>query len=184
MGVDATLAAIVLAFSVLLATPGLDQWVAPAAGQLPDPVCTVLPGQSIQAAVDAAGPGAMITVCPGIYAQQVVLHKSWITLSGLPGATMDGTSLVGERHAFIVPDGAHDVAVTGFEVRNYANPGAARDRSTAVVAWGGHTARITFADNDVHDNAHAGILAGDGVHDAWRVTGNTFVGDGRAGVPL
>ena len=52
----------------------------------------VYPGQSIQAAVDAASPGDEIRVDPGVYQEQVVIDKSDITLTGA-GASESGTVL-------------------------------------------------------------------------------------------
>jgi len=49
VGAGATLAAIVLAFSTLMATPGVEPWLIPAT-QLPDPVCTVLPDLTVNLA--------------------------------------------------------------------------------------------------------------------------------------
>lgn len=52
----------------------------------------VYPGQSIQAALDAASPGDEIRVEPGVYYEQVVIEKDGITLAGA-GASESGTVL-------------------------------------------------------------------------------------------
>ena len=52
----------------------------------------VYPGQSIQAALDAASPGDEIRVEPGVYHEQVVIEKDGITLAGA-GASESGTVL-------------------------------------------------------------------------------------------
>ncbi|MFN2543523.1 MAG: nitrous oxide reductase family maturation protein NosD [Actinomycetota bacterium] len=53
-------------------------------------VTHVHPGESIQAAVDAASPGDTIKVDPGVYVEQVVIEKDGITLQG-SGADPTGT---------------------------------------------------------------------------------------------
>ena len=53
----------------------------------------VQPGQSIQAALDAASPGDEIRVDPGVYHEQVVIEKDGITLAGA-GASETGTVLL------------------------------------------------------------------------------------------
>lgn len=49
------------------------------------PIAHVHPGQSIQAAVDAAIPGTIILIDPAVYAQTVTVARADITLVGLPG---------------------------------------------------------------------------------------------------
>jgi parallel beta-helix repeat protein len=49
------------------------------------PSIAVHPGQSIQAAVDAAPPGTIILIDPGVYRQSVTLSKPGITLAGRGG---------------------------------------------------------------------------------------------------
>ena len=86
---------IALALALALAGAGC---VAPA-DPSPDVAVGALPletsvplGASIQAAVDAASPGDVITLAAGTYTQSVVLHPG-ITLRGAPGAatTLKGT---------------------------------------------------------------------------------------------
>jgi hypothetical protein len=67
----------------------------------------VHPGESIQAAVDASGPGDTVLVESGTYAQSVGIHTSGITLKGegaklVPPATTKGFDCV-EHH--VVGDG-------------------------------------------------------------------------------
>lgn len=56
-------------------------------------VRTVHPGQSIQAAIDAANPGETIQVDPGTYSGYVTIAKDGITLRG-SGSGSGGSSLI------------------------------------------------------------------------------------------
>jgi len=82
------------------------------------------PYTTIGAAVAAARAGDLVKVCPGIYAEQVVIAKS-LTLQGENGAVMrpsamqaNTTSLVtgSDLAVAIVVDGAKDVAIEGLTV--------------------------------------------------------------------
>lgn len=55
-------------------------------------VIQVSPGQSIQAALDAAQPGDTVMVAAGVYHESVVIRQDHITLQGA-GATESGTVL-------------------------------------------------------------------------------------------
>ena len=55
------------------------------------------PGQSIQAAINAARPGQTVFVEPGVYHQSVQIRKNGITLRG-SGAFQGGTVLVPPKH--------------------------------------------------------------------------------------
>jgi parallel beta-helix repeat protein len=61
----------------------------------------VLPGQSIQKAVDAARPGDTIVIAPGTYRESVLITKSGLTLRGAGSRTviMPPTSKAGNRCA-------------------------------------------------------------------------------------
>lgn len=103
----------------------------------------VLPGQSIQAAVDAAAPGDTVVVEAGVYREEVVVRTDGLTLVGrsatleppttasgvcadpeLPGSTV-GICLLGEIdfETFEVLDYVEDVTVTGFTVRGFSDAG-------------------------------------------------------------
>src|SRR2546421_11428070 len=53
----------------------------------------VMPGQSIQAAIDSASPGDTIVVHPGTYHENVLVNKNNVTLRG-SGASSEGTVLL------------------------------------------------------------------------------------------
>lgn len=62
-------------------------------------VIRVAPGQSVQAALDAAGPGDTVLLEPGVHRERVVMppggrHGAPVTLEGLPGAVLDGSEPV------------------------------------------------------------------------------------------
>jgi hypothetical protein len=58
----------------------------------------VMPGQSIQAAINSASPGDTIVVHPGTYRENVNVNKNNITLRG-SGASSEGTVLVPPKNA-------------------------------------------------------------------------------------
>src|SRR5438552_953820 len=92
---------------------------------------TVHPGESIQAAIDAAGPGTTITVKSGTYAENLLITKDNITIVGqgailIPPANAFKTPCSGAPHpvGFCVvgdPNTNKPVSrdeITGFTVRN------------------------------------------------------------------
>jgi parallel beta-helix repeat protein len=84
------------------------------------PSVEVHPGQSIQAAVDAAAPGTVILLAPGTYAQTVTIDKPGITLAGLGGpSAVVLTNPGGAANGITVNPGANgftllDVTIQGF----------------------------------------------------------------------
>ena len=82
---------------------------------------TVGPGQSIQAAVNAAAAGDTVRVQAGVHAEQVSITKR-LTLQGDSGAVIDG-SCSREFGVFIGTPSVTDVVVRGFEIRNTRGSG-------------------------------------------------------------
>lgn len=76
---------------IIFAVAGGVAWIVPASASALTTV-TVGPGQSIQAAVDAAEPGTTIVLLPGVYRQNVLVSKDGITLQGA-GPDTSGTVL-------------------------------------------------------------------------------------------
>ncbi len=76
---------------------------------------------TIQAAVDAAGPGDVIHVTKGTYNENVVVTTSDLRLHASAGAVLDGTGLTGNGIHVLGTVGAPvtGVEVAGFEVRNF-----------------------------------------------------------------
>ncbi|MCB0227475.1 MAG: nitrous oxide reductase family maturation protein NosD, partial [Anaerolineae bacterium] len=70
-------------------------------------------GFDLQAAIDAAAPGAVIDVPPGVYRQNLVIAKP-ITLAGLDWPVIDG----GNQGNVIEINQAPDVTIRGLVIRN------------------------------------------------------------------
>ncbi|MDH3676118.1 MAG: nitrous oxide reductase family maturation protein NosD [Anaerolineae bacterium] len=92
-------------------------------------------GIDLQAAIDAAEPGAIIEVPPGIYQGNLVIEKS-ITLEGIDEPIIDGHN---QGHVIEIND-APEVTIRGFVLRNSGarldkeNAGIAVDKSPRFVA--------------------------------------------------
>ena len=85
----------------------------------------VRPGESIQAAVDAAAPGATIRIRPGLYREAVIVNKRDITITGMPGP--HGERVIIENpgtaaHGIRVNDG-DGFTLTDVTVRNFVRNG-------------------------------------------------------------
>lgn len=111
-----------------------------------------LPGLLLQARVDAAPRGSIVTVPPGTYHGPLVIRGP-LTVIGEPGATIDGGG-----HGSVVTIAGDDVVFRGFAVRN---SGRAVTDEAAGIKVTGHRHRIE--DNDVHD-VYFGIHIGNGSH--------------------
>lgn len=83
------------------------------------------PGESIQAAVDAAQPRARIRLEPGLYQQSVTINKPGIKLVGDPSAPA-GVILQnpgGVVNGITVTDAGDGVEISGLTVRNFEQNG-------------------------------------------------------------
>ena len=129
------------------------------------------PGQSIQAAVDAASPGDTILVKAGTYKERVVVTKSDLTIQGQdavlgapteappPGpcsdpenpSSVDGFCVSGviDPTTFTVTTYVENVTITGFQVSGFTGSG--------IIAFGAMNA--TFQSNRTVDNGEYGIAA-------------------------
>jgi len=130
-------------------------------------VIDVWPGDSIQAAVDAASPGDVIIVHAGVYHQSVVISTNDITLKGKKGAVLDGDSpadpdtdltLIG----ILLTSGVTGVTVTGFEIRDYD-----------AFEWPKLGIAINLHPNS-HDNA---IIANEITQSTFGILGSTSGGN-------
>ncbi|MGV9314250.1 right-handed parallel beta-helix repeat-containing protein [Streptomyces sp. NPDC003691] len=148
---------------------------------------TVHPGESIQAAVDAAAPGDVIVVAPGTYRESVEITTSGITLRGAgpgtvisPPAAAETTGRAASACATagngICVTGTETAEVTGVTIRSLTLSGFTKgglwasrtDRLTVreVVAekngtWGlgqEKSTRAVFRGNTARENKDAGIM--------------------------
>jgi len=150
---------------------------------------TVGPGESIQAAVDAAGPGDTITVT-GRHRENVVITKDRITLKG-QGAVLKPPSKGADACAAVSgPDAVsgfcvlgqgnfetgqitrqvEGVRISGFKINDFSAFG--------IVAVGAKDA--TFRDNRADHNGQYGITAF--VSSGTRILFNRTRDDGEAGI--
>src|SRR5215467_2331278 len=82
---------------------------------------------TIQAAVDLANPGDTVRVPPGIYHENVLVTKDNITISGSPGAVLDGTGLIGDSGITVQPlipsVRINGFTLSGLQIQNYSGNG-------------------------------------------------------------
>ena len=154
---------LVLLLSLLLSLPATVAW---AGGSK---VRVVEPGESIQAAIDAARPGDTILVKPGEYAEALVVQTDNLTLKALPGTVLTmpassdnictqlseglviGICVLGEVdfETFQVIDPVENPRISGFTIRGFTDSG--------IIALGTEGLRATR--NRAEDNAGYGIFA-------------------------
>lgn len=133
----------------------------------------VLPGESLQEAIDKAPSGGTVKACPGVHAASLVLRKN-VTLEGLSGAILDGSTLVGTRHAVRLVDGASGATVRGFEIRGYRNAMSLTDASAGITSLAPLTG-VRIEGNTFRDNGWAGLVVAGGA-DGWSIRDNAFHG--------
>ena len=103
----------------------------PAGEQVP-----ILPGDDIQAIVDAHPEGTLFLIRAGRHVGQSIRPKDGMSFVGEPGAVLDGAGET--RYAFDGRDGPDDVSIRGLVIERYAPPpqdGAvmAKDTERCVV---------------------------------------------------
>ncbi|MFI5398988.1 MAG: nitrous oxide reductase family maturation protein NosD [Candidatus Binatia bacterium] len=122
---------------------------------------TVNPGESIQAAVDAAAPGGTITVMPGDYTEthsgtaavRVTKPLKLLAKSDLPGVKVRILPSPGQNHGILVEpanEGDPDidgVEINGFTVEGFSNMGI----------WLRHVNNFTIENNESINNLENGI---------------------------
>lgn len=94
----------------------------PLAARFGSPDAVVPAGGSIQAALDAAGPGAVIHLSPGLYAQAVTVTQPGVKLIGLTDQAGNGAVIAnpgGVRNGISVRTGADDFSLVNVTVRNF-----------------------------------------------------------------
>ncbi len=94
---------------------------------------TVKPGESIQAAVDAAKNGDRIEVFPGVYHQSVMVDKAGISLVGVlvdgERPILDGENKLGDA----IQGSADHFLMEGFSIRDYTGNGVVNHRASQVT---------------------------------------------------
>ncbi len=92
------------------------------AARFGSPDVVVPSGGSIQAALDAVGPGAVIHLSPGVYAQAVIVTQPGVKLVGLTDQLGNGVVIEnpgGVRNGINVRPGANDFTLINVTVRNF-----------------------------------------------------------------
>jgi hypothetical protein len=128
----------------------------------------VHPGESIQEAAQAAGPGAVIAIGGGRHEAQSVRPLAGQTFVGLDGAVMDGA---GAEYAF--RSGAPNVSIRGLVIEGYLPD----DRQGVIHADEG-ALDWQIEGNEVHHNEEIGLYVRRGA----RVVGNSIHHNGRYGI--
>jgi hypothetical protein len=156
---------LVLLLSLLLGLPATAAWAGGSHGR----VRVVRPGQSIQAAIDAASPGDTILVKPGTYEEALVVQTDDLTLKGskgtvltmpdaadnictqLSGGTVIGICALGEINpeTFEVIEYLDGPTISGFTIRGFTDSG--------IIALATDRFRATHV--RAEDNAGYGIFS-------------------------
>lgn len=142
----------------------------------------VIPGQSIQKAVDAASPGDTILIAPGTYRESVLVSTSGITLRGMGPSTVIRPSSTKAANACATAGSGicvtgttqnkvSNVTLTSLTVTGFTKNGvsalntdrlAVRDvRSVKNGVWGialERSVRSTVRSNTLLDNGDAGVF--------------------------
>ncbi len=117
------------------------------------------PWSSIQFAIDSTGPGSVINVAAGVYAQKVLLDGAADSgLTGFPvvikstGAILDGSSMtpLGDVGMLTINNASH-IIVSGLEIRDYKTAAAFSNAATPIgILVQGSGENIQISGNKVH----------------------------------
>ncbi|WP_135853904.1 right-handed parallel beta-helix repeat-containing protein [Halorussus salinus] len=119
--------------------------------------------ESIQAAIDAASPGATVEVRPGTYDERLVIDSS-ITVVAPDGATLNGEVLPGEATALTISSGSGaEPVIDGLTITNYYDAVSANDTA------GGWTLRNVTIRNNRNDGVIANRASGE-----WSIRNSTI----------
>ncbi len=177
--------AIAMLLGLLVGLPGGAAWASGSRTHV------VRPGESIQAAIDAARPGDTVLVKPGTYAEALKITKDDLTVKGSQGTvltrpvnaepcfvfdpeappTVEGICVLGELSPeFEVTNPVENTRISGFLIRGFTGNG--------IFALGTKGLRATG--NRTHDNAEYGIFVLLSTHPL--LAGNQSSGNGVAGL--
>jgi parallel beta-helix repeat protein len=134
----------------------------------------VIPVRStIQEAVEAAQPGDVVLVGPGVYHENVVVSRDGISIVGTPGAVLDGGGTLGEIGVRVapVPPAAtlHGFRLQGLRVANYSRDGVLLRHVDGFSIVGS-----SFVDND--DYGVFPVLSAHGLTAANQASGSDDTG--------
>ncbi len=128
---------------------------------------------SIVTAVGAASAGAAVDVYAGTYAEQLVLNKTGLTLTGHEGARIVLPTLTGTQQLNAISISANNTTVSGFDIAGQA------DQSYMTYAWGDAISRgiavssgvtgFNIRNNNIHDVRNGILIDG---NNTGSVTGN------------
>lgn len=156
--------------------------VVPMAAHAADRI-VVRPGESIQAAVDRAKPGDVVSVEPGVYRGSVQVTVPRLTLTGSGPGTVIAPSAAGTENACAVA--GHGLCVTGTADHEASD---VRLREFSVVGFKKNGVNATWADRievrqvTARDNGQQGISLEKSVHGTFR--NNDSENNGESGIFL
>lgn len=160
-------------FRVFLAVSAELAGLVPAAGvavaAAADTLVEVLPGNSIQALVDANPEGTTFVIKAGVHRRQQVVPRNGDSFIGEPGAVLDGERAV----EFAFGGDRVNVTVRGLVIENYATP-----TRTGVIRYSAGHGYWVVENNEVRFNGGIGIAAGP----RWQVRGNYIHHNGQLGM--
>lgn len=165
-------ALILLAFSSLLMLGAL--FTPPVAGA-PGPI-EVNPGESIQAAIDAAGVGETVSVASGTYHEHLVINKS-LTLKGAGSDTtfIDGDGIEGKP---IVAITASNVEIKGFTIENGSASGAEPQGGIQIR----YSVNVTCRDNVIRKSYYGIFL--ESASNSCDIINNTITDNYACGIKI
>ncbi|WTW98613.1 right-handed parallel beta-helix repeat-containing protein [Streptomycetaceae bacterium NBC_01309] len=197
-----------VAVLLLVLVAGTAEAAGPRAGGTPA-VRTVAPGESVQAAVDAAAPGDVVELSAGTYHGSVLIAKDGITLRGprdgeaviSPAASAEegvcatggfGVCVFGTAQKPVVRVGVESLTVTGFRKTGVKGLHADGLSVTAVHARGNgehgigqeFSVRGRFVGNVTESNGQSGLFVGDEPDGTGTVVVGNRAADNRIGVHL
>lgn len=156
--------------------------VVPMAAHAADRI-VVRPGESIQAAVDRAKPGDVVSVEPGVYRGSVQVTVPRLTLTGSGPGTVIAPSAAGTENACAVA--GHGLCVTGTADHEASD---VRLREFSVVGFKKNGVNATWADRievrqvTARDNGQQGISLEKSVRGTFR--NNDSENNGESGILL